>query len=332
MRLSVEGNYSVAVVEAGGFYQDDAGNTTEFPAYNSQYMDEPGTIDWKLTTKPQAQLGGRSVAYAQGKTLGGSTARNAMVYQRGTASFYDLWATAVGDTSYDWNNILPFLKKSVSFTPADGELRGGPAGTSDMTAFDPEAGPLNVGYWNYFMPVSAAFAKGMETLGLVETPTGMNSGEVLGYAQFPAAIDSETQLRDSSQTSFLKAAANCAGERLRIYPNTLAKRIVFNAKKAASGVVVSSGGPEYVINVKREVVLAAGAFRTPQLLMASGVGPPGVLEENNVTTHRLWNNPEYKALAEEEYRQSVSGPLTAFAVNYICWKLSLATGALICSV
>ncbi|OBR02230.1 GMC oxidoreductase [Colletotrichum higginsianum IMI 349063] len=329
MRLSVEGNYSVAVVEAGGFYQDDAGNTTEFPAYNSQYMDEPGTIDWKLTTKPQAQLGGRSVAYAQGKTLGGSTARNAMVYQRGTASFYDLWATAVGDTSYDWNNILPFLKKSVSFTPADGELRGGPAGTSDMTAFDPEAGPLNVGYWNYFVPVSAAFAKGMETLGLVETPTGMNSGEVLGYAQFPAAIDSETQLRDSSQTSFLKAAANCAGERLRIYPNTLAKRIVFNAKKAASGVVVSSGGPEYVINVKREVVLAAGAFRTPQLLMASGVGPPGVLEENNVTTvsalsgvgqgihHRLWNNPEYKALAEEEYRQSVSGPLTAFAVNYI---------------
>ncbi|TKW59563.1 Versicolorin B synthase [Colletotrichum tanaceti] len=346
MRLSVEGNYSVAVVEAGGFYQDDAGNITEFPAYASQFLDAPATIDWKLMTKPQAQLGGRSLLYSQGKTLGGSTARNAMVYQRGTRSFYDHWATTVGDASYGWDNMLLFLKKSVSFTPADEQLRGGPAGIVDITSFDPKAGPLNVGYFNYFVPVAAAFAKGMASLGLRETRTGSTSGEVLGYTQFPAAVSSKTKLRDSSQTSFLKAAAaSCEHGKLRIYPNTLAKRIVFDAKKAASGVVVNSGGPEYTLNARREVVLAAGTFRTPQLLMASGVGPPGVLEENKITTvgalsgvgqgihdhpgfvanykvdgvsqHRLWNNASYKSRAEEEYRQSASGPLTSFGVNYI---------------
>ncbi|TLD29202.1 hypothetical protein PspLS_03904 [Pyricularia sp. CBS 133598] len=349
LRLS-EANYSVAVVEAGGFYQDDAGNMTEIPGLESEFLKAPATIDWRLDTIPQPQLQGRSIRYSQGKTFGGSTARNGMAYQRGTTSFYDGWAESVGDPSYSWANMLPFLQKSVRYTPANATLRGGPQLAGDGGVFNAQGGPLKVSFWNYYVPVSAAFAKGMKALGYNEVST-LQSGSILGYSEFPATLDPEFQIRDSSESSFLRKAATDAAQdwgrkgRVTIYPNTLAKKILFDGAKAATGVEVASGSQQYTLNATREVILAAGVFRSPQMLMVSGVGPSQLLQElnvpivgsvpavgknlrdhpgfstlwslNGVSQHRLWNNATYAAEANALFATSRSGPLTAFASNYI---------------
>ncbi|KAM6508195.1 hypothetical protein FALCPG4_018077 [Fusarium falciforme] len=348
MRLSADGKHSVAVVEAGGSYEADAGNITVIPAYESEFLDAPASIDWKITTAPQSQLGGRSILYSQGKTLGGSTARNGMAYQRGPVSSYQMWAETVGDDSYSWTKLLPFFQKSVTFTPPDVSLRGGPAVAYDSKAFSSSGGPLNVAFWNYYVPISAAIARGLASLGFKETGK-IQSGSLLGYAQFPATIDPNTQTRDSSKTSFLDAILKSqpSSRNLHVFNNTLAKRILFRRKQAV-GVSVVSGSTQYVLSAREEVILAAGVFRSPQLLMASGIGPEKTLSTfqipvisnlggvgqnmqdhpaygtlfsvDAVTQHRLWNNVTFAAKALEEYEKNRSGPLTAFASNYILWE------------
>lgn len=219
-----------------------------------------------------------------------------MAYQRGTVSSYNQWAKLVGDDTYSWKNLLPYFKKSMTFTPADVDQRGGPAVPYDKAAFSPSGGPLHVSYWNYFAPVSSAVLKGLQSLGFKESTSKIQSGSLLGYTQFPATMNPHTQTRDSSQTSFLNDAikANTAGK-LQVYTYTLAKRILFNGKKAVGVSVVTSKGSgtatpaeqdtaEYVLTARREVILAAGVFRTPQLLMASGIGAQDVLNRFNIPT------------------------------------------------
>ncbi|CAD6442953.1 41bc22b2-53f8-4e3f-aa10-f22bb75edc66 [Sclerotinia trifoliorum] len=345
-RLSANGSFSVAIIEAGGFYEVDAGNISTVPAYESNYLNAPPTVDWKIYTTNQAQLDGRSILYSQGKTLGGSSARNGMAYSRGTASSYDMWANLVGDSSYRFEELLPYFKKSVQFSPPNVSLRGGPPVLYNQSGFSSTGGPLQVSYWNYYVPVSKYIRRGLESLGFKENGQIQN-GKLLGFAQFPATLQQESQLRDSSQTSFLNSAIATFSGPL-VYPNTLAKQILFDGKKA-TGVRVNTAGWEYILSAKKEVILAAGPFHSPQLLMVSGVGPEETLQQldipvvsalpgvgqnlmdnagfgtlypvNAVSQHRLWNNETYAMEAQNEFYNSRSGPLTAFASNYILWEI-----------
>ncbi|KAI0847742.1 alcohol oxidase [Daldinia vernicosa] len=348
MRLSAGGKYSVAVVEAGSFYQT-AGNVTEIPAYESEFLEVPLTVEWGINTKPQAQIGGRSVRYSQGKTFGGSSARNGMAYQRGTIGSYDRWADLVGDSSYSLSNLLPYFKKGVHFTPPDISLRGGPPVAFEASAFDASSsGPLHVSFWNYYAPVSSYIARGLKRLGFSET-SQIQSGSLLGYAQFPATLHPDKQIRDSSQTSYLDAAiAANTFSNLQLYPDTLAKHILFAGNKTATGVHVSTAGAEYVLSARKEVIVASGPLRSPQLLLASGIGPAETLQKFNIpavstlsgvgqnlidhpgygtlfsvnaeSQHRLFNNATFANEAYKEFYSSRSGALTAFASNYLLWE------------
>ncbi|KAI6376062.1 hypothetical protein MCOR25_002877 [Pyricularia grisea] len=237
-----------------------------------------------------------------------------MAYQRGTTSFYDGWAESVGDPSYSWTNMLPFLQKSVRYTTANATLRGG---------------PLKVSFWNYYVPVSAAFAKGMKALGYNEVST-LQSGSILGYSEFPATLDPELQIRDSSETSFLRKAATDAAQhwgrkgRVTIYPNTLAKKVLFDGAKAATGVEMPPAR-----NSTPSTRLGRSSWplqlNVPVVGSLPGVGQnlrdhPGfstLWSLNGVSQHRLWSNATYAAEATALFATSRSGPLTAFASNYI---------------
>lgn len=268
-----------------------------------------------------------------------------MAYHRSTEGAHQSWANLVDDQSFTFQNMLPYLAKSVNFTPPANELRGGrPVVYSDDT-FSPKGGPLHVSFWNYFVPASSAIAKGLEKLGLKET-NGIQGGSLMGFAQFPATIYPDAQIRDSAQTSFLETAiADESESNLQFYANSIGKRILFDSRKTATGVKVDTAGWEYILSARQEVVLAAGVFRTPQLLMVSGIGPSETLAQydipiiarmegvgqnmqdnpgygnaqpvNAVTQHRLWNNATYAQEAYEEFYSMRSGPLTAFASNYI---------------
>ncbi|PBP21841.1 hypothetical protein BUE80_DR007345 [Diplocarpon rosae] len=326
-------NFSVAIIEAGGFYEFENGNLTEIPGYNgwSTHIDEtrPSLVEWDIETTPQVGYGERTIHYSQGRTLGGT----------GTIGYHKMWVDAVGDEAWSWENTLPFYKRSCHFTPPDMDRIGSKFDIPyDKDAFSDHGGPLRVSYGNYRGEYVAALAKSFQRLGLKKLE-GLNSGSLIGYGAVSLTIDPETQVRSSSETSFLQAAMRRTS--IKIYPHTLAKRIRFDEQKRARGVLASAMGQadyDFVLSARKEVVVSAGVFRSPQLLMASGIGPSEILEQQsipivselagvgqnlwdqpyirltfrvNTTTMTQMEDPEFRNKVVESYIRDQSGPLAS---------------------
>lgn len=205
-----------------------------------------------------------------------------MIYQRGTKQSYQKWADAVGDDSYTWDSLLPYFKKSVKFTPPKSPPRFANASAEyNPDAFSPSGGPLRVSYANYAQPFSTYLEPSLNEIGIPPTQD-FNSGELMGAQYCSDTIAPESQKRESSQTSFLTEAIG--RKNLKVYQLTLAKKILFDSNKKATGVVVTSnlGISTYTIKANKEVILSAGAFQSPQLLMVSGVGPRDQLQKFNI--------------------------------------------------
>jgi len=147
-RLSV--NNTVAVIEAGGFYEFNNANITEIPSNDIQYLGKQPynnnpLHDWVQYTTPQAGLNGTSVLFSQGRTLGGGSARNFMWFQRAPKGTFQKWADAVGDASFTWDAVLPYFKKSVAFTPPFADsFPSNVTPLYDASDFSPTGGPLQV--------------------------------------------------------------------------------------------------------------------------------------------------------------------------------------------
>ncbi|KAH6694933.1 hypothetical protein BKA61DRAFT_711361 [Leptodontidium sp. MPI-SDFR-AT-0119] len=326
-RLAEDNSLSVVVIEAGGFYEADAGNFSQIPADENIFSEAPVSIDWKISTSPQSQLGGRSISYPHGKCLGGSSGRNGMAYQRGTIGSYQAWADMVDDQSYTFSNLLPYFKKSIIFTPPNYAKRG--------VHLWPMMHPHSPLLFFKFAPPKPGFSENR----------GIQSGSLLGFAQYPATLHPDAQIRDSSETSFGQAVILSTS--LQIYVRTLAKRILFTGT-VATGVTVDTAGAVYTLSARKEVILAAGSFRSPQLLMVSGIGTqdtlkslnipvivnlPGVGQNTwdhpgmgaaypvNVTTqHQLSSNATYASQAQQSFLINQSWPLTTFDSNYLAWE------------
>ncbi|GAP92978.1 putative choline dehydrogenase [Rosellinia necatrix] len=285
-RLAEKTGISVAVVNAGDFYEFANGNNTEIPAYASAFIGSNPTaknplLDWYQYTEKQPGLGGRSVLYPSGKVLGGGSARNFMWFHRASKSALQMWADLTGDEGYLFENLLPYYKKSASFTPPDEDLRlANSTVIYDQSAWSSTGGPLQVGFPNWVNPISSWIARGLEFLGLENLP-GFLDGNIIGYAYTQFALDSRTQTRSSSETSFLRDSL-LKSTNLIVYKNTLVKKIEFNSNKRASSVLVDSGHITYRLNATKEIIVSAGAFRSPQLLMVSGIGPRTTLENLDI--------------------------------------------------
>lgn len=364
-RLAEKASNRVAIIEAGGFYEVDNGKASEIPGeafvgVNTDPDDVPSKVDWGFVTIPQPALGGRELYYARGKTLGGSSARNYMGYNRGTTESFQKWADAVGDNSYTFDSVLPYYQKSVTFTPPNYSKRY----TNTTLNYNPSAfdnslqGPLQVSYSNWASPFASWCQKGLSALG-IKPNNGFNDGSLFGSMWVSSTINPAGEIRSSSQTAFLDQAAQNSS--LHVYARTLAKRILFSRGKKATGVLVMSNNSTYTLSARKEVILSAGAFQSPQLLMVSGIGPPDVLGQhgiplvsslpgigqnmwdnfifgpsyrvNVVTDSQIGQNPEYTAQIMAQYVSNQSGPLTS-AVSYAAYEklpyrstLSAATNA-----
>lgn len=193
-----------------------------------------------------------------------------------------LWADLLQDQSYTFDNTLPYYQKTVQFTPPDSTRRAANA----TAQYNPDAfahegqRPLHVSYPVYAVPFSSWMRLGVEDVGINET-LDFNSGRLFGaqYASFTIRPSDET--RSSSQAAFLSPLLP-SSTYLKVYQGTMAKRILFNAQKQASGVQVSDLLRTFTLNAKREVIISAGVFHTPQLLMVSGVGPADTLSEHGI--------------------------------------------------
>jgi choline dehydrogenase len=171
------------------------------------------------------------------------------------------WAELVGDDSYLFQNMLRFYRKVANFTAPNKKTRFANATTPyQAAAFTANGGPVQVGYPNWANPISSWLEKGFQGIGLKALPGALADGKIFGYAYPPSSMDSKTQSRSSSSTSYLRDALKKTTN-LNIYKQTLAKKILFDGNKKAIGAVVESGGVEYQLTANKEVIVSAGFAR-----------------------------------------------------------------------
>ncbi|KAF2795104.1 GMC oxidoreductase [Melanomma pulvis-pyrius CBS 109.77] len=344
-RLASNPNVTVAVIEAGSFYEMDNGNTSQVPGYGAKYLTfnelepSPSLVDWGLITEPQPGLNGRRIHYTAGKTLGGSSALNDMIFHRTNKGAYAQWAEMVDDHTFEWDNFLPYLKRSVAFTPPKNKTI-----PYDPAVYSPTGGPLQASFPNFKPSFDTFMDTAFSKSGFNKTK-GLNSGTLNGYAPTTLALKPKDQTRSSSETSFLQEALKKT--ELKLYLRTLAKKVLFEGNKA-NGVLVETNSAEYVISARREVIVSSGVFHSPHLLLLSGIGPAEALKaqgipvvsdlagvgqnlldhlfiftshEVNVTTGSgALTNPSLHTQAVETYLSEQSGPLTGVGGGIVGWE------------
>ncbi|RDW60603.1 glucose-methanol-choline oxidoreductase [Coleophoma cylindrospora] len=349
-RLAEQQKGRVAVIEAGSFYEIGNGNISQVPAgagaYSGKAKDDwQPLVDWGYITTPQPGAYGDEIHYPRGKYLGGSSARNYMVYQRGTRASYQRWADAVGDQSYTFDQLLPYFEKSLRFTPPNMGLRfanGTPE--YDPTVLGNGSGPLSVTFSHYVQAFATWATRGLQAIG-IPVIKGFQSGSLLGQSYSMFTIDATTMIRDSSETSFLRRAL--AYPNYSVYQSTMAKKILFDTSKKATGVVVDTQGRVYTLSATKEVIVSAGVFGSPQLLMASGIGPAAALQQHgipviadrpgvgqnmqdhiffgpsyrvNAPTASSFSNPAFAAQAAKDFNERAAGMYTNPAADVIAWE------------
>lgn len=208
---------------------------------------------WVYESAPQPQAGNRRMFVPQGKTLGGGSSVNAMVYIRGQAQDYDGWAEA-GCTGWSWRDVLPWFRKAES----NQRLAGGFHGTD---------GPLKVSDTRFRHPLSLAFVKGAQECGL-NYNHDFNGADQSGVGFYQTTTHEGE--RASTAATYLAAVRN--SPLLTVATGALVHRVVVEGGRAV-GVIWRDASGLHEARATREVVLSAGALATPKLLMLSGIGP-----------------------------------------------------------
>jgi choline dehydrogenase len=251
-RLSEDETRDVLLVEAGGPVQDPAVDSpTAWPTLSG------GLFDWGYQSTPQTGLAGRSVPQPRGKGLGGSSLINALAYQRGPHHAYDRWAEETGDQRWSFAQMLPRFRRMETASPGGDQWRG-------------DSGPLHalhLGYVKDQNPLSVAFlAAGIEAGHSFNADWNGESAEGAVWNQ----LTIHNGRRDSAARAFLEPIV---GRRnLSVLSFAQVVQLKF-AGVRCTGVEIAASGGRLTIPAS-EVILAAGAFDSPKLLMFSGIGDP----------------------------------------------------------
>jgi choline dehydrogenase-like flavoprotein len=247
-RLSEDPSVRVAVLEAGG---EDSQPEIHIPiAFPALFK---SSFDWDLEGEPEPGLDNRRLYLPRGKMLGGCSSINAMIYIRGNRADYDGWAAA-GATGWGYDDVVPYFKRSE-----DNE-RG-------ADAYHGTGGPMSVSDGRSMHPMVDTLLEGARQAGHEHNPD-FNGARQEGVGRFQ--LTQRGGLRCSTAGAFLHPASDRPN--LEVIPRAMALRIVFEGDRAV-GVEISRNGQVETIRAEREVILSAGAYQSPVLLMLSGIGP-----------------------------------------------------------
>lgn len=256
-RLSACSNHQVLLLEAGG---RDSSPLIHIPAGYAKLHHSPA--DWGCYyTEPQAHVRNRRIYLPRGKVLGGSSSTNAMAYVRGNAADYNDWA-ALGNGGWGYEDVLPFFKKHED--------------NAQLTnAYHGQGGELHVSFANRFATDYATpFVEGCLQAGFAAN-TDYNGATQEGAGLFQFTIKGGK--RQSSAAAFLRPALRRPN--LTVLTHAHTQRIALQGQKATGVEVSLRGGSAQLFQARKEVVLCAGAFASPQLLMLSGIGHPEELQQ-----------------------------------------------------
>jgi choline dehydrogenase-like flavoprotein len=264
-RLSEDPQTSVALLEAGG----KADNWVVTTPGALVLMVAGKVNNWAFDTVPQPGLNGRIGYQPRGKGLGGSSAINAMVYIRGHRSDYDRWAS-LGNTGWSYADVLPYFKRSEDNADFDGDYHG-------------KGGPLAVNQLRSDNPVQQTFLQAArEAQFRLREDFNGEEQEGLGIYQ----VTQRNGERWSAARGYIHPFLSTRPH-LRVETDAHATRILFEGKRAV-GVEYRQGKELRQIRARREVIVASGAFQTPQLLMLSGIGDSAALASHSIAgVHHL---------------------------------------------
>ena len=263
-RLSEDPQVSVALVEFGA---TDRSMAIHMPFGMIVTVPTP-YLNYAYKTIPQPGLGNRRGYQPRGKTLGGSSAINAMIYVRGHQQDYDDWA-ALGNAGWSWLDVLPYFKKSEHNERLQGPLHG-------------QGGPLNVADLTSPAGARTAFVAAGRAAGFKEN-SDFNGSDQEGVGSYQ--VTQQNGRRCSSATAYLHPAL--ARPNLTVLTQARVLRLLTVAKQCR-GVELLIGGQRQSLNCRREVILSAGTFNSPQLLLLSGIGPAEHLASHGIAVvHEL---------------------------------------------
>lgn len=358
-RLSENPNVNVLLLEAGP--ADVGEDIIYIPGFIGHAIG--GRYDWNLSTVPQAYMDGNARSIPQGRALGGGTLLNGMLWNRGGRADYDDWVQ-LGNPGWSWNDMLPYFKKSETYSPVQSSDIGGQYSTREDKSVHGYAGPVNVSFPNYTWNASIDLFNALNELG-VPTAYDPNAGDVAGASYLPFDLEPVTQTRNTARRAYFDKivhrpnlwvatdktvtqllfsgaqgnpdASTPVNQELSLGQGTSpgimggifgngsvlnitalppipplrvghAKRSLLRTawikfkrslnffrrqNSSPSGSTLTATGVEFAsdaqsqrqtVRATREVILAAGAIHTPQLLMLSGVGPANELEYFGIQT------------------------------------------------
>jgi choline dehydrogenase len=257
-RLSDDSGVSVLLIEAGPL---DEVEDLDVPVSAPRFLKTD--IDWASLTEPEPGLGGRVLDVSHGRVLGGSSSINSMTYLRGSRHDYDGWAEA-GAIGWSWRDVLPYFVRCEGNDTFSPPLHG-------------TGGPLSVSCGRSRHPLSQAFLDAAQEAGHALV-SDLNAGDAegVGFTQ----VTQRYGRRCSVATAYLRPVL--PRPNLRLLVNAQVTRLVTEGTTVRGVELARAGGTEFYA-AGREVVLAAGAYHTPQLLQLSGIGPADELDALGIT-------------------------------------------------
>ena len=265
-RLSADSNVNVLLLEAGG---NDDYFWIDIPVGYLYTIGNPRT-DWCYTIEPDPGLNGRTIGYARGKVLGGCSSINAMIYMRGQKSDYDHWAS-LGNRGWSWDDVLPVFKRSEDYQHGADDFHG-------------VGGEMRVEEKRVSWEILDAWRDAAEEYGIPKIKE-FNRGNNFGNAYFQ--MNQRGGRRWSGTKAFLRPIRQRSNLTVRV--NAQVDRLVIDSGdsgKRATGVVLAGTGE--LLKARREVILAAGAIGSPQILQCSGIGPESLLRSHGIdVVHHL---------------------------------------------
>jgi len=257
-RLSADPARRVLLLEAGG---KDNYHWIHIPVGYLYLMGNP-RADWGFKTAAEPGLNGRSLAYPRGRVLGGCSSINGMIYMRGQARDYDLWRQ-MGNPGWAWEDVLPYFKKHQD------QWALAPEAFDDLHA---RGGEWRIELARIRWEILDAFREAAAEAGIPKVED-FNRGDNEGCGYFH--VNQRTGIRWNTSKGFLRPVLH--RRNLVVETNAMVERLVLDGKRV-TGLVMRQQGQQRTVQAMREVILAAGAIGSPQILQLSGIGPGAVLQ------------------------------------------------------
>jgi choline dehydrogenase len=258
-RLSADPDVTVLLLEAGG---KDDWIWIHIPIGYLYCINNPRT-DWCYKTEPEPGLNGRSIIYARGKVLGGSSSINAMLSLRGQVRDYEEWARITGDSRWNWESVLPVFKQSESYWRGADEFHG-------------DKGEWRVEKQRLHWDVLDRYVEAAQQAGIPFT-SDYNRGDNFGIGHFE--VNQKKGVRWNAAKAMLRPVAHRSN--LKVVTGALIDTLAMSGREAR-GVGFRLGNQACRASARIETVLTAGAIGSPTILQRSGIGPAALLQEQGV--------------------------------------------------